>query len=160
MNLSPHFTLAEFIASGEASRRGISNDIPIELLANAKRTTEMLERIRAFLSERAGRDVPLLLSSGFRCIALNRAIGSKDDSDHPKALAADWTAPMFGRPTEIAKALAPHVDAPGIGQLINEYPSEWGGWVHTGVSIPSVAANRVITITAAGARAGITQEQA
>ena len=56
MNLSPHFTLAEFIASGEASRRGISNDIPIELLANAKRTTtEMLERIRAFLSERAGR---------------------------------------------------------------------------------------------------------
>lgn len=155
MNLSEHFTLAEFTASETAARRGIVNDLPMELLANAKRTAEMLERIRAFLCRQAGREVPLLMSSGFRCLALNRALGSKDDSDHPKALAADWSAPTFGRPTDIAKLLAPRVDELGIGQLINEFPSASGGWVHTGVSMPPLAANRVITITPAGTLPGI-----
>lgn len=155
MNLSEHFTLAEFTASETAARRGIGNDLPMELLANAKRAAEMLERIRAFLCRQAGRDVPILPTSGFRCLALNRALGSKDDSDHPKGLAWDWTAPSFGRPSEIARLLAPRVDELGIGQLINEFPSASGGWVHTGVSTPLLAVNRVITITSAGTRPGI-----
>ncbi len=33
MNLSPHFTLAEFVISETAARAGIDNDPPIEIVA-------------------------------------------------------------------------------------------------------------------------------
>jgi hypothetical protein len=47
----------------------------------------------------------MLISSGYRCLALNRAIGSSDTSDHIKAMAADFRAPAFGSPLEVSKAL-------------------------------------------------------
>ena len=53
--LSRNFAWHEVTASGEAARRGIDNDLPIELRENAYRTAEMLERIRAALSEELGK---------------------------------------------------------------------------------------------------------
>jgi hypothetical protein len=64
---------------------------------------------------------------------------------------------MVGRPTEVAKLLAPHVDELKIGQLINEFPSASGGWIHTSTRIPRKPANRVITITKAGVFPGIRE---
>lgn len=154
MNLSPHFTLAEFCASGMASRLGITNELPADLAKAARATCEMLERIRQHLGDLAGREVPILLSSGYRCLPLNRAVGSKDSSDHPLAAAADWTAPRFGTPTEICEALAPLVSVLQIGQLINEFPDR-NGWVHTSTREPSKAINRIITITGRGVSVGI-----
>lgn len=157
MMLSPHFSLAEFTASQTAERAGIDNDLPPELWGNARATAEMLERIRKFLSDKLGlvNGAPILITSGYRCIPLNRLLGSKDGSDHPRAEAADWHSPVAGRPTDICRLLAPHVDALGIGQLINEFPSKSGGWIHTSIGIPRNPANRVITITRAGVRVGI-----
>jgi len=154
MNLSPHFTLAEFCRSETAVRRGISNNLPADLLHNAKGTAAMLEGIRAHLSKLAGRDVSMHISSGYRCIALNRAIGSGDGSDHVQALAADWEAPAFGSPTDICEALAPMVGQLRIGQLINEYPDR-DGWVHTSTRMPVKAINRIITITGRGVSVGV-----
>ena len=154
MNLSPHFTLAEFCRSETAVRRNISNNLPADLLHNAKATAQMLENIRAHLSKLAGREVPMSISSGYRCIALNRAIGSGDTSDHTQARAADWEAPAFGSPTDICEALAPMVGALGIGQLINEYPDR-DGWVHTSTRMPTKAINRIITITGRGVSVGV-----
>ena len=155
MQLSPHFTAAEFIASTKAQQLGIDNALPDELLQAAIGTAQMLERIRAFLSERARRAVPLVLSSGYRCLALNRAVGSADTSDHPRAMAADWSAPAFGSPFDVCQALAPQVSVLGIGQLIHECPAPGRLWVHTSTRTPANAANRVITISAAGTCAGI-----
>lgn len=154
MNLSENFTLHEFCRSGTATRLGIVNHLPADLLPNAKRTAQMLQRIRAFLSKRAGRDVPMRITSGYRCLPLNRAIRSGDTSDHVQALAADWEAPTFGSPTEICEALMPMVGALEIGQLINERPDA-DGWVHTGVRLPVKMINRVITITGRGTSVGI-----
>lgn len=151
--MTPHFTLAEFCRSGTAARRGIDNALPPELAPAALQTLEMLERIRKQLSEIAGRDVPVLISSGYRCPALNLAIGSSSTSDHPKASAADWTAPAFGSPRQICAALAPLVGKLGIGQLIHEY----GQWVHTSTRMPALAINRVITISRAGTVPGIVE---
>jgi zinc D-Ala-D-Ala carboxypeptidase len=151
--MTPHFTLAEFCRSGTAARRGIDNTLPAELVPAALQTLEMLERIRQRLSDITQRDVPIIISSGYRSHALNIVIGSSSTSDHPRACAADWTAPAFGSPADICKALAPLVGDLGIGQLIHEY----GQWVHTSTRMPALAVNRVITISRAGTVPGIVE---
>jgi zinc D-Ala-D-Ala carboxypeptidase len=148
--MPPNFTLAEFVAT---QHRRIDNTLPTALVPQATGTLAMLERIRAALSEIAGHDVPLIISSGYRCPALNAAVGGSASSDHLKALAADWIAPAFGTPHTVCKALAPRIDALGIGQVIHEF----GRWVHTSSRMPALAKNRVITITAAGTRLGIQE---
>lgn len=151
--MTEHFTLAEFCRSGTAARRGIDNTLPAELMPSAMKTLQMLERIRQQLSELAGKDVPILITSGYRCPALNTAIGSSSTSDHLKASAADWTAPAFGSPRQVCTALAPLVGSLGIGQLIHEY----GQWIHTSWRMPAVAINRIITISRAGTLPGIVE---
>lgn len=148
MNLTPNFTLEEFVRT---SHRNIDNDLPHDLYGNATRTCEMLERIRSFLSELAGRDIPITISSGYRCLKLNEAVGSKSTSDHVRAFAADWTAKAFGTPYEVCKALEPNVTKLGIGQLIHEF----GSWIHTGVPVPINAVNRIITISKSGTEVGV-----
>lgn len=153
MTGTPHFNLAEFVRSDVAARKGIDNTLPEDLEPSAQNTLEMMERIRAKLSALAGRDVPISISSGYRSPAVNLAVGSSSTSDHPKACAVDWTAPSFGTPTEICRALAPLVSELGIGQLINEFPG--AGWVHTSTRLPERSINRIITINHAGTRPGI-----
>ena len=152
--MTTHFNLAEFTASDSAARLRINNELPAGLFDAAILTLEMLERIRARLSLLAGRDVPMILSSGYRCPALNAAIGSAPTSDHIKAMAADWTAPSFGTPFEVCTWLAPLVGDIGIGQLINERV-RGGEWIHTSTRMPALAVNRIITISSAGTVPGI-----
>jgi len=137
--ITKHFSVDEFVMT---SHRDIDNSLPQSLYSNALETCEMLERIRAFLSQRAGRDIPINLTSGYRCPQLNRAVGSSDSSDHIRAWAGDWTARQFGSPYQVCQALAPKVDELGIGQLIHEF----GSWIHVGVPKPSKQVNRIITI--------------
>lgn len=144
LQLSEHFSVAEFTAT---EHRRFDNSLPAELLPNAKRTCAMLERIRAFLSEQLGVDVPIGLSSGYRCPALNRAIGGSAHSDHCQALAADWNARRYGPPFTVALALATQLDKLRVGQLILEYPTlAGGGWIHTSEPEPAKAVNRILTI--------------
>lgn len=155
MKLSQNFTLLEFTRSATASRLGIDNTPQDpQLLAALRLTADMLERIRAFLGDRAGKDVPIRITSGYRCLELNTALRSDPTSDHVRGMAADWEAPSFGTPYQICSALAAHVDDLGIGQLINEFPDR-NGWVHTGVPIPKKTINRIITIRADGTHVGI-----
>jgi len=153
VNLSTHFTLSEFIESDTAKRKGINNDLPLTLTANAKNTAEMMERIRAHLSSISGKPAPILITSGYRSQLLNRAIGSSDTSDHTLALAVDFKSPGFGSAHAVALALAPVVSALGIGQLIYEF----GSWVHVSTRIPDKVINRIITINKRGTHAGIVE---
>lgn len=147
LNLSPHFSLAEFTASQTAARLGIDNDLPAELLANARRTAEMLERIRAAMG-----GVPMLLTGGYRCQALNASTpGASATSDHVSACAADFHAPRFGSALDVSRFLAPRVDELGIGQLIYEF----GGWVHAAWPDRAKPINRVLTINRRGTLVGI-----
>lgn len=141
MKLTQHFTVEEFTASSTAARLGIDNSLPAALLTQANLTAQMMERIRSFLSGRAGEDIAVLTSSGYRCLALNRAIGSSDTSDHPRMMAVDFKAPKFGSPLAVCKALVPHMTELGIGQLIYEHT-----WVHVSSRVPDKAINRVLTV--------------
>lgn len=153
--LSEHFTVAEFTGSRTALERGIDNDLPLDLLSNARATAAMLERIRSYLSDLKGSPVPILIQSGYRSEALNRAVGGSPRSDHMQALAADIRAPAFGRPLDIARALEDVTDEMGIGQLINEFPDTGNGWVHVSIQAPERDINRVLTVTRAGTVPGI-----
>jgi zinc D-Ala-D-Ala carboxypeptidase len=153
MQLTSHFTLQEFIRSDTAVRLGIDNTLPDELQPEARRTCEMLERIRSRFSRLAGQDVPIILTSGYRCLTLNRAIGSSDGSDHVRAMAADFKVGRFGTPYQAARVLAPLVGELEIGQLIHEY----GSWIHVSTKRPANPINRIITISGRGVEVGIVE---
>ena len=123
MNLSPHFPLAEFTRSGEAARRGIVNDPPMELLPALKRTALGMEAVRIRLG-----GMPIVVSSGYRCLALNRALDSKDTSQHLKGEAVDFICPRFGSPANIVATLKD--SDVNYDQLILEFARNGGGWVH------------------------------
>lgn len=146
MKLSAHFTLDEFTASDTAARLDIDNSLPPELLQTAQNTADMMERIRAALGGK-----PIVVTSGYRSPTLNRAIGSGEGSDHPKAMSVDFKCPEFGTPFEVAEFLAKHVTGLGIGQIIHEY----GRWIHCSTRQPANPVNRIITISARGTEVGI-----
>jgi zinc D-Ala-D-Ala carboxypeptidase len=151
--LSPHFSLAEFTFSDKATRLRIDNSIPSDMMAHAGETADMLEKIRDALSVAKGKDIPIRITSGYRCLALNRAIGSKDSSDHVRGYAADIQAPQFGTPYQLAKFISASQRALGVGQVINEF----GQWVHVSPMIPEKAINMAITIDHDGVRPGILE---
>ena len=120
MNLSPHFTLAELVESQTAARKGIDNTPPPAAVAGLVRVAALLEQVRALVGG------PITVSSGYRCPALNKAIGGAANSAHVLGLAADITAPGM-----TPQALAKLIQGAGLpfDQLIYE-----GTWVHVGLS--------------------------
>jgi len=116
MNLSPHFTLEEMIAT---QHRDIDNDPPLEIVANLKRTALLLESVRLRLG------APIIVSSGYRSPALNKAVGGQPNSQHLTGQAVDFICPGFGTPTTVASALQDCREVP-YDQLILEF----GRWVH------------------------------
>lgn len=148
MKLTEHFTLEELTHSAKAQAKGIDNTAPEEFLPRLVLVAEMLERIRSTLN------CPVIVTSGYRCPELNRAVGGVTSSDHTQGHAADFVAPGFGSPTEVARLLAPLVSVLSIGQLILEGVAG-KQWVHVSTHTPERAVNRVITITDAGTVPGI-----
>lgn len=139
--LTANFTLEEFTLSQTASRMGIPN-VPVgQDLENVHTLAERLERVRSILG-----DKPILISSGYRCEPVNQACGGSPTSAHIPGLAADFSAPGFGDPLAICKAIEPHLAELGIDQLINEYPPD--GWVHLAIAGPGqVARCETLTIS-------------
>jgi hypothetical protein len=121
MKLSEHFNLDEFTASETALRRGIDNTPSPVITEKLRMLAATLEQVRSLLDNNSIR-----ISSGFRCLALNRAIGSGDLSAHVLGYAVDFTCPKFGTPKEVANKIA---ESPiKFDQLIYE-----GTWVHLSV---------------------------
>lgn len=143
MNLSPHFTLAELTASQTAARLGLDNAPPTEVVAALRETAALLEQVRLLLGGRA-----IAVTSGFRCLAVNRAIGSGDGSAHVQGRAADFICPGYGPPLEVARAIAQSEIA--FDQLIHEF----GAWVHIAWS-PGLPRRQLLTIDTAGTRGGL-----
>lgn len=151
MKLTDHFTLAELTASSTARRLGLSNELPPALFGHIQALAEMLERVRTQLGGR-----PLIVTSAYRSREVNRAVGGVATSDHTLGHAADVLCPDYGRPHQVAKALVPHLQHLGIGQIILE-GVKGKQWLHLSTRVPDKAMNRVITITDAGVQLGIQE---
>ena len=130
--LSRWYTLSRLTASETAVERGIDNTPPPELVANLRLLARGLDRVRRLLGE------PLEISSGYRCPALNVAVGGAARSQHTEGFAVDFACPRFGTPIEVARAIA----ASGID--FDTVLLEYGRWVH--LSFTPEPRRRLLTI--------------
>lgn len=132
--LSPNFSLAELTVSQAATRAGLRN-VPVgSALANLTRLARTLEQVRSVLF-----NAPILVSSGFRSPAVNNLVGGSFKSAHMQGLAADFVAPKYGRPRDVAEAIRD--SAIPFDQLIFE-----GTWVHLAIAdVSAVPRRQVLT---------------
>ena len=132
MKLTKNFKLDEFTNSLTANRLKIDNSVPEELMPNIQLTAVKLELVRQALG------CPIIITSGYRCPALNARVGGAANSAHTKGLAVDFHSP-FGTPKQICQRL---IDA---GVVFDKLIQEHNQWVHIGFSPTK---NRQIVLTA------------
>lgn len=90
--LTKNFRLSEFLASDTAKERGIDNTPNAVELANIQVVANRLQKVRDFLNAALKMKVSIKITSGFRCEALNNAVGGSPTSDHRTGMAADFKA--------------------------------------------------------------------
>tara|TARA_R110001599_G_scaffold171353_1_gene362447 strand:+ start:463331 stop:463765 length:435 start_codon:yes stop_codon:yes gene_type:complete len=121
MKLSEHFTLQEMTFSETASRHELDNTPGPEELANLHRIANLLEQVRSLVGK------PIIVTSGYRSPAVNKAVGSKSkNSAHTHGLAADIKA--LGMTPAALAAIIKTSDIK-FDQLILEFDR----WVHIGL---------------------------
>ena len=118
MQLSKHFELAEFLVSETAARRGIANEPTPEIIENLHRLCQLvLEPLRVKLAR------PVVITSGYRSLALNSAVGGSPTSHHMQGRAADIIVPGM-TPLAVCQ-IAQQMKLPCV-QIIHEF----GRWAH------------------------------
>lgn len=133
--LTPHFNLSEFWVSDTASRHGINNYPPEDIIENITKTAKHLEIIRNFYKK------VIIITSGYRCLALNRLLLSSDHSAHVVGLAVDFK--VKGMMVGDAAATLAHVLKTmkyPFDQLILEY-----GWIHLGFVTKGIPRQMLLT---------------
>jgi len=113
-----HFAIEEMTNSYTATRLGIDNTPPTEIMPRLLATCVQLEDVRTLLG-----DNPMRVNSGYRCYELNQAVHGAPASAHMSGYAADFVCHAFGTPAEIVKFL--EESELRFDQLILE-----GTWVH------------------------------
>ena len=79
-----HFTMEELCASNTAKEKGINNKPNAKQMINlVYLCAYVLEPLRVAMKE------PIKIGSGFRCEALNKAVGGVSNSQHMKGQAVD-----------------------------------------------------------------------
>lgn len=131
MRLSNNFLLSEFTKSNTALRLGIDNTPTEEVIYNLTQLCRyVLQPIKDYYTQIAPIDkIAVIVSSGFRCLQLNRAIGSSDRSQHILGMAADFEIPGLSN-LEVATWIRDNLE---FDQLILEYYDESdpnSGWIH------------------------------
>lgn len=85
--LTPHFTLEEFLRSDEATRGGLDNSPTREHLENLHLLACVMETARLVLRS------PIRITSGYRSPKVNAAVGGTPTSAHALGWAADFSVP-------------------------------------------------------------------
>ncbi len=143
MKLSEHFSLSELTASDTAARFGIDNTPNDSETANlALLCEEVLEPLRATVG-------PIQVTSGFRCLTLNRRIGSKDTSHHTMGRAADIKVAGM-KPLDVCELIL------SMGLPFEQVIHEFGSWTHVAIAPDGKAPKRqCLTIDRLGTRPGL-----
>lgn len=118
MKLSPNFTLEELTHSETAVRRGIKNEVNPVIQNNLTIVAANMEAVRELLDSN-----PIIISSGFRNMEVNRIIGGSTKSAHMLGWAVDFICPRFGTPKQI-------VDKLKDSDIKFDQVIEEGTWVH------------------------------
>ena len=137
MKLTEHFTLEELARSATAVRLGIDNTPTKSIISNLTEVAQLLEKIRTTYGK------PIIVTSGYRCEKLNKAVGGAKSSQHRLGQAADIRSvsdsvednkELFN--VIVGMMLQKEIE---VGQVIDEYNYNW---VH--VSTPKLTTNNQI----------------
>ena len=101
-----HFTIQELSASASAERLAIDNTPP---RAAQRMLTILVEQLLDPIRRRYG--APIIVTSGYRCPALNTAVGGVANSHHIVGCAADIVAPLLS-PQGGKSQTAPFLSSP------------------------------------------------
>lgn len=123
MKLSEHFDLEKFIISQTAIRNNIDNTPSQEIIDSLKSLCEHV------LEPMVKDGLKFNVSSGYRCLQLNKKIGGAKNSQHTKGQAADLTP--IGMTTEEFYQSIIKLKIP-FDQIIQEFNS----WVHVSFATP------------------------
>lgn len=139
--MAKYFTYSEFTKSTKADSLGIDN-IPKEekIQDNILELMHVMDIIRdgwTYICEENCWDSPaIVITSGYRCNALNQAVGGSDTSAHKIGSACDFKA-QNGRNKELLEYAHQVLITNCINwdQLINEKPDSYGkpSWIHLGL---------------------------
>ena len=118
---SDYFTLQEFIKSSTAARLKIDNTPTNEILRNLQYGISMvLDPLRRIHQK------PIIITSGFRCEKLNKAVGGVANSWHTKGNAADIHIKDENEAREIFNILK---TLPTVDTALFEH-SRTSQWIH------------------------------
>ena len=130
-----HFTIEELYASATAKAKGINNKPNVQQTINlVYLTAYVLEPLRVAMNE------PIKIGSGFRCQALNKAVGGVYNSQHLKGQAVDL---CIDGDMKKGKKWFDYIrkNLP-FDQLIWEHNSKGSYWVHVSFVYPDFGRNR------------------
>ena len=113
-----YFTITELSKSSTAAQKGIDNTPNPDVIKNLE---SLVEHILDPLREKFGK--PITVNSGYRCPALNMAVGGSKTSHHMIGLAADITGGSVAR-NRILFSLIQELNLP-FDQLIDEKNYKW-----------------------------------
>lgn len=118
--MGKYFTIAELTKSDTANKKNIDNSPSKQVETNLNQLiTNILDPLREAYGE------PIIVSSGYRCPALNKAVGGVTSSQHTLGQAADIHSKSNTKENnkkifDLIKSLKLPFD-----QLINEYNYKW-----------------------------------
>ena len=142
MRLTRNFTYEELCNSNVAERRGINNrprtkEEEKRVIENLKALCmEVLQPLRDFLGK------PVVISSGYRCAELNKAVGGVRNSQHMKGEAAD----IHVENTEhLLKIMHFIMDETDFDQVIWERNGAGTQWVHVSYKREGVNRHQVVS---------------
>ena len=134
--LSRNFTLEELCASQTAKAKGIKNQPGTqEIVCLTALTQAVLQPLREWWCK------PIVIGSGYRCPALNKAVGGVSNSQHMKGQAVDlFIDGDKAKGQRWFEYIRNHLP---FDQLIWEHNSKTGAyWVHVSFVYPDFGKNR------------------
>ena len=136
---SKYFTINELTRSDTANRLKIDNEPKEEATKdNIKELMLFLDGVREGWTEeckdKGYGDPAIMVNSGYRSEALNKAVKGSKTSEHMLGTAAD-IEPKNGRNKEFFEWMKAYLDDKQFSQLINEYPDKENNpkWIHISI---------------------------
>lgn len=125
--LSDNFTLAEFVVSETAKKKGIDNT---PTLVDIYHMEELCKYLLQPIRDAWGK--PIKVTSGFRCYQLNKAVGGSPTSVHMRGWAAD-IKPTSGSYKEFEEFVIDFLKSSDLkyDQIIRETSGK-SKWLHIG----------------------------
>ena len=138
-----YFTLSELTKSATARRLGIDNTAEASIRANL---TALVENVLDPLRARWG--MPIIVTSGYRSTALNKAVGGAANSQHTKGMAADIRTVSDSRADNMRLLRCLLNSGIVFDQVICEYPDAQGrpDWIHVSFNIAGNRKNRLTAV--------------